>query len=63
MEAHDTEEFIEAVRANEPAATREVAEDVAVTRQAVDYRLRQLRDEDRVRSKKVGRELVWMLTD
>lgn len=57
------EEVIEAVRKHEPAATREVAEQLDIAHQSADYRLRNLREEGRVRSKKVGRELIWMLTD
>lgn len=59
---HSDDEFLDAVRRHEPAGTREVADEVGVTRQGADCRLRKLRDEGRVRSKKVGRDsLVWML--
>lgn len=60
---HDDEEFLEAVREHEPAGTREVGEAVGVTRQNADQRLRSLEDAGMVHSKKVGRELVWMLAD
>lgn len=60
--AHTEDEFLDAVRKHEPAGTREVADEVGVTRQGADYRLRKLRDEGKVQSKKVGRDsLVWML--
>lgn len=36
---------------------------VGMTRQGADYRLRKLREEGRVRSKKAGRELIWMLAE
>lgn len=52
-------EVLEAVDRNEPAATSEVAEELGVVRQAADYRLRQLREQARVRSKKIGASLVW----
>jgi len=52
-----------AVRAHTPAATSEVADECGVTRQAVDYRLRELRDDGRVNSKKIGASLVWFPTD
>jgi len=52
-------EVLEAVEKNEPAATSEVAEEVGIVRQAADYRLRQLREEARVRNKKIGASLVW----
>lgn len=59
---HSDDEILAAVDEFEPAATREVAESVGYkSRSAVEYRLRQLENEGRVRSKKVGRELVWML--
>lgn len=56
-------EIIEAVRENEPAGTSEVGDTVGVARQNADYRLRQLRNEGRVESKKIGQSLVWMVTD
>lgn len=57
------EEVLEAVRESEPAGTQEVAEELGIVRQSADYRLRNLRDEGRVRSKTVGRELIWMLVE
>jgi len=56
-------EIIEAVRENEPAGTSEVGDAVGLARQNADYRLRQLRDDGRVKSKKVGGSLVWTVTD
>jgi predicted transcriptional regulator len=53
------EEILEAVREHEPAGTSEVGDAVGLARQNADYRLRNLRDEGRVGSKKVGRSLVW----
>jgi predicted transcriptional regulator len=55
------QEVLEAVKQHEPAATREVGEALGIVRSSADYRLRQLRDEGMVKSKKVGRELVWMI--
>lgn len=52
-------EVLAAVRAHNPAATSEVAEELDMTRQAADYRLRKLRDEGRVNSKKIAKSLVW----
>lgn len=57
------EEFLEAVAANEPAATSEVADEVGIARQSADYRLRKLEDSGRVSKKKVGNALVWMVAD
>ena len=53
--------FLAAVREHAPASTKEVADAVGCTRQNADYRLRQLREDGEVRSKKVGASLVWML--
>lgn len=53
------EDILEAVRTHEPAATSEVASEISVSRQAADYRLRKLLDEDRVSKKKIGASLVW----
>lgn len=58
---HSASDYLEAVQAHDPASTREVADAVGVTRQAADYRLRKLEEENMVKSKKVGRELVWMI--
>ena len=56
-------EVLDAVDEHEPAATAEVAAALDVTRQAADYRLRQLREQDRVESKKVGGSLIWLAVD
>lgn len=63
MGRHTDEEYVQAVAGHEPAGTVEVADAVGVTRQSADYRLRQLREEGRVNSKKVGGVLVWTLPD
>jgi len=60
---HTDDELLAAVRAHEPAATSEVAEEVGMTRQGADRRLRRLRDAGRVNSKKIGASLVWFDTD
>lgn len=57
-EASD-EDILAAVRDHNPAATSEVAEAVDLTRQAVDYRLRQLEKDERVIRKKIAASLVW----
>ncbi len=60
---HTDEEYLDAVRQFEPAATSEVAEAVGVARQSADYRLRQLEDEGQVSSKQVGNSLAWTLAE
>lgn len=55
------DEYLEAVRKNEPAGTSEVAKAVGVERQSADYRLRKLEEEGPVESKMVGNSLVWMV--
>ncbi len=56
-------ELLDAVRANSPAATSEVAEEVDMSRQGADARLRQLREHNRVENKKIGASLVWFSPD
>lgn len=56
-------DVLDAVAAHAPAATSEIGEDLGLTRQAADYRLRQLREENRVESKKIGNSLAWFLPD
>lgn len=60
---HGDREFLEAVADREPAGTTEVAEAVGVTRQNADQRLRQLEDDGKVTSKKIGNSLAWSLAD
>lgn len=55
------EEVLDAVAGNAPAATTEVADSLGLTRQAADYRLRQLREDGRVESKQIGSALAWSL--
>jgi predicted transcriptional regulator len=56
---NDDEDFIDAVRKHEPATTREVAEEIGISRQGADYRLRELEDKKEVKSKKPGHDLIW----
>lgn len=56
---HTDADVLAAVRAHEPAATSEVGDELGISRQGADRRLRQLRDEGRVASKKIGASLVW----
>ena len=57
----DDAEVLAAVRAHDPAATSEVAEEVGISRQGTDRRLRALRDVGEVSSKKIGASLVWFM--
>jgi len=54
-------DVVAAVRAHDPAATSEVGDELGISRQAADRRLRRLRDDGRVSSKKIGASLVWFL--
>ena len=63
IETYPATEFLTAVREHAPASTKEVADAVGCTRQNADYRLRQLREDGEVRSKKVGASLVWMFNE
>lgn len=60
---HSDGAVLEAVRAHEPAATSEVADELGIARQSADYRLRRLQEDDRVASKKIGASLVWFLDE
>lgn len=62
-ERHSEREYLDAVRELQPAGTAEVAEHVGVERQSADYRLRKLETDGRVRSKKIGNSLAWLLAD
>lgn len=57
------DDVIEAVRETQPAGTADIADILGVQRQAADYRLRNLRDESKVQSQKIGGSLVWTLPD
>ncbi len=57
------DDVIEAVRETQPAGTADIADALGVQRQAADYRLRNLREESRVQSQKIGGSLVWTLPD
>ncbi|WP_122089733.1 winged helix-turn-helix domain-containing protein [Halalkalicoccus subterraneus] len=59
--SNSDDEFVAAVHAHEPAATSEVANELGVTRQNADQRLRKLDEAGRVRRKKIGASLVWFL--
>lgn len=56
---HTDGDVLAAVREHEPAATSEVVAELGIVHQSADYRLRNLREEDRVESKKIGASLVW----
>lgn len=60
---HSDEEYLDAVREHEPAATSEIADEVGVARQSADYRLRQLEADGKVTSKRIGNSLAWRLTE
>lgn len=54
-------EVIGAVRAHDPAATSEIADELELSRQGADQRLRSLEEAGEVASKKVGASLVWFM--
>lgn len=59
------DELIQAIeQIEEPVASAsELAEQVGLTRTAVNERLKELLDEDRVEKKDVGRGYVWWVSD
>ena len=60
---YDDEEILDAVREHAPASTKEIADAVGCARQNADRRLRELREQGAVTSKKTGPALVWWLDD
>jgi DNA-binding Lrp family transcriptional regulator len=60
---HDDQEYLAAVAEHEPAGTAEVADEVGVTRQNADKRLRRLQDEGTLDCKKIGTALVWTIIE
>ena len=58
---HSEEDVLEAVRNHEPAGTTEVAGELGIKRPSADYRLRQLEEEGKVSSKKIGNSLAWSI--
>jgi predicted ArsR family transcriptional regulator len=58
---HPESAYFDAIRANAPASTKEIADAVGVTRQGADYRLRKLEEDGKVQSKMVGNSLLWQL--
>jgi len=55
------QEVIEAVQKHSPAATSEVADEIDMTRQGADARLRRLHEAGVVDKKKIGASLVWFI--
>ena len=54
--------YFDAIREYLPYATaKDIAEEVGVTRQGADWRLRQLEEEGKVKSEMVGNTRVWRL--
>lgn len=60
---HRDREYLEAVADHEPAGTAEIADVIGVTRQSADQRLRALKDEGKLSSKKIGNSLAWSLAE
>lgn len=58
---HTDEDVLAAVQEHEPAATMEVADELGIERPSADYRLRQLEEQGRATSKKIGNSLAWSL--
>ena len=63
-EVEDREILEQFVESGEPAfGANELAEMVDMSRQGVDYRLRDLEEEGLVASKIVSRDRIWWITD
>lgn len=61
-EQYSDGDFLEAIEAGNQG-TGEIADYVGCERRTADYRLRQLRDEGKVTADKIGRTLVWSLSE
>lgn len=58
---YSDQQFLTAVSEQENPTTSNIAEQVGCTRQAADYRLRQLREENKIEATMIGNTLVWSL--
>ena len=61
QQEYEDEVFLDAVRENEPATTKEVMDTVGVSRTAALYRLNNLEGDGVLKSKEAGTSLVWMV--
>ncbi|MEE6210388.1 transcriptional regulator [Salarchaeum sp. III] len=61
-EQYSDEDFLQAIK-NGHKGTSDIAEAVGCKRRTADYRLRQLREQEKVTAEKIGRTLVWTLPD
>jgi predicted ArsR family transcriptional regulator len=57
------QDILAAVDTHSPAATSEVADEIDMTRQGADARLRRLHESGDVEKKKIGASLVWFIND
>lgn len=59
VEEYPTETFISAIRDARSAGTAEIADAVGCDRRTAYVRLRKLEEDGRVRSRKIGSNLLW----
>lgn len=57
------EAVVDAVATAAPVGTSDVAEELGLTRQAADYRLRRLREAGRVEADTIGGSLAWSVSE
>jgi len=55
-------EFINALQEGN-RTNQEIANELGCTRQAVDYRMRKLRESGNVKGEKIGNTMVWSLSE
>lgn len=60
---YSDDDVIEAVRSVEYPTTSNVADVLGCSRQAADYRLRNLQDEGKVDAESVGNSLMWSVVE
>lgn len=60
---YSDDEILNAIREADPATTSNVGNELGCSRQAADFRLRRLEDEERVASQMVGNSLMWSISE
>lgn len=60
---YDDSDVLRAVRTQDHASAKGVAEELGCTRQTAHYRLNQLQSEGRVESEQIGNTLIWSVVE
>ncbi|RJT03905.1 ArsR family transcriptional regulator [Halococcus sp. IIIV-5B] len=60
---YSEEDILSAIREADPATTTNVGNELGCSRQAADFRLRRLSEEEIVDSQKIGNSLIWSVSE